>query len=106
MMFRRRVVVTGTAAVTALGCDLPDVWTGVCNGDSGVSLLQRFDCSGFRVRIGGEIRDFDAHAQMKIESKVVRRMDRFAQFAIVAADKAICQRVSISQGSIPTAVGF
>jgi 3-oxoacyl-[acyl-carrier-protein] synthase II len=90
-MSRRRVVVTGTAAVTALGCDLPDVWTGVCNGDSGVTLLQRFDCSRFSVRIGGEIRDFDAHAQMKIESKVVRRMDRFAQFAIVAADKAIRQ---------------
>ena len=90
-MSRRRVVVTGTAAVTALGCDLPDVWTGVCNGDSGVTLLQRFDCSRFRVRIGGEIRDFDAHAQMKIESKVVRRMDRFAQFAVVAADKAIRQ---------------
>ena len=68
MMSRRRVVVTGTAAVTALGCDLPDVWTAVCNGDSGVTLLQRFDCSRFGVRIGGEIRDFDAHAQMNIQS--------------------------------------
>ncbi|HIE99175.1 MAG TPA: beta-ketoacyl-[acyl-carrier-protein] synthase II [Fuerstia sp.] len=90
-MSRRRVVVTGTAVVTALGCDLSEVWTRVCNGQSGVTLVQRFDCSQFRVRIGGEIKDFDAHAEMKIESKVVRRMDRFAQFAIVAADKAIRQ---------------
>jgi 3-oxoacyl-[acyl-carrier-protein] synthase II len=88
-MSQRRVVVTGTAAVTALGCDLPDVWTRVCNGHSGVTLLQRFDCSRFHVRIGGEIKNFDAHAELEIESKVVRRMDRFAQFAIVAADKAI-----------------
>ncbi|MCP4509159.1 MAG: beta-ketoacyl-ACP synthase II [Fuerstiella sp.] len=91
MMSRRRVVVTGTAAVTALGCDLPDVWNSVCKGHSGVTLLQRFDCSGIPVRIGGEIADFDAHAQIEIESKVVRRMDRFAQFAVVAADKAVRQ---------------
>ena len=90
-MSRRRVVVTGTAAVTALGCDLPDVWNSVCKGHSGVTLLQRFDCSGVPVRIGGEIADFDAHAQIEIESKVVRRMDRFAQFAVVAADKAVRQ---------------
>ena len=54
-MSRRRVVVTGLGVVTALGCELDDVWASVCTGKSGVGLVQRFDCRDFKVRFGGEI---------------------------------------------------
>ncbi|MEZ6132944.1 MAG: beta-ketoacyl-ACP synthase II [Planctomycetaceae bacterium] len=90
-MSRRRVVVTGTSVVTSLGTDVADVWTQVCNGQSGIVPIQRFDCREFRVRFGGEIRDFDLRSHLPLDSKVMRRMDRFAQFAIVAADRAIHQ---------------
>lgn len=90
-MSQRRVVVTGTSVVTSLGLDVPAVWTQICNGRSGVSSIQRFDCSEFRVRFGGEIKDFDLLAHMQLDSKFMRRMDRFAQFAMVASDKAIAE---------------
>lgn len=88
-MSRRRVVVTGLAAVTSLGCRLESVWKDVCDGRSGVSLIERFDCRHFRVRFGGEIKNWDPTAHMAIDAKEIRRIDRFSQFSLVAADAAI-----------------
>lgn len=90
-MSRRRVVVTGLGVVTPLGCELDDVWAAVCNGKSGVGPVQRFDCRDFKVRFGGEIRDFDPLPHLSIDNKELRRIDRFSQFALVAAQKAISQ---------------
>ena len=90
-MSRRRVVVTGLGVVTPLGCELDDVWAAVCEGKSGVGPVQRFDCRDFKVRFGGEIRDFDPLPHLAIDSKELRRIDRFSQFALVAAQKAITQ---------------
>ena len=88
-MSRRRVVVTGMSLVTSLGCDVSDVWAHICNGHSGVTSIQRFDCSEFRVRFGGEIKDFDPRSYMELDGKTLRRVDRFAQFALVASHKAV-----------------
>ena len=90
-MSRRRVVVTGLGVVTPLGCDLDDVWDAVCAGRSGVGLIQRFDCRDFKVRFGGEIRNFKAGDHIQFDAKDERRIDRFSQFALIAADKAILQ---------------
>ena len=90
-MSRRRVVVTGLGVVTPLGCELDDVWDAVCAGRSGVGLVQRFDCRDFKVRFGGEIRNFTPSAHIQFDAKDERRIDRFCQFALVAADKAIRQ---------------
>lgn len=90
-MSRRRVVVTGLGVVTPLGCDLDDVWDAVCAGRSGVGLIQRFDCRDFKVRFGGEIRNFKAGDHIQFDAKDERRIDRFSQFALIAADKAIRQ---------------
>ena len=90
-MSRRRVVVTGLGVVTPLGCDLDDVWDAVCSGKSGVGLVQRFDCRDFKVRFGGEIRNFKASEHIEFDAKDERRIDRFCQFALVAADRAIRQ---------------
>ena len=98
-MSRRRVVVTGLGVVTALGCELDDVWEAVCAGRSGVGLIQRFDCRDFKVRFGGEIRNFIASEHIAFDTKDERRTDRFSQFAIVAADKAIRQAaIDFTQG--------
>ena len=98
-MSRRRVVVTGLGVVTPLGCELDDVWAAVCEGKSGVGTIQRFDCRDFKVRFGGEIRNFDPLAHLPIESKELRRIDRFSQFAMVAAQKAIDDaKLDLSEG--------
>ena len=87
----RRVVVTGVSVVTALGTEVVDFWDRICAGKSGVGPLDRFEVSGFKVRFGGEIKDFDPSEHIDISSKEIRRLDRFCQFALVAADKAIRQ---------------
>jgi len=85
----RRVVVTGLGVVTALGCEIADFWDSICAGKSGVGPIRRFDCSTFKVNFGGEVPSFDAAEQLGLLDKEVKRMDRFVQFGMVAADKAI-----------------
>jgi 3-oxoacyl-[acyl-carrier-protein] synthase II len=98
-MSRRRVVVTGLGVVTPLGYDVPTVWDAVCEGRSGIGRVERFDCREFKVQFGGEIRNFDPLLHLSIDAKELRRIDRFTQFALVAAEKAICQAaIDFSQG--------
>ncbi|MDB5387219.1 MAG: fabF 6 [Planctomycetaceae bacterium] len=94
---RRRVVVTGMSVVTALALDLDEFWDKLCAGKSGVSLLQRFDVSDFKVRFGGEIKDFDPTEF--VPERDLRRLDRFVQFAMYGAHKAVRQSgVDFTQG--------
>lgn len=86
---RRRVVITGASVVTALGCELNEFWDRICAGKSGVGLIRRFDPRDYKVRFAGEISDFDAQEHVDIPGKELRRLDRFCQFALVAADHAI-----------------
>ncbi len=95
----RRVVVTGGGVVTALGCELAEFWDRICAGKSGVGPLRRFDTSEFKVRFGGEVRDFSPEDHLKVDGREVRRLDRFCQFALVAAQKAIDQSgINLSDG--------
>lgn len=82
---------TGLGVVTPLGCELDDVWDAVCRGKSGVGLVERFDCREFKVRFGGEIRQFDATRYLQMDARDLRRADRFSQFAMVAAEQAVVQ---------------
>ncbi|MFN7767641.1 MAG: beta-ketoacyl-ACP synthase II [Planctomycetaceae bacterium] len=93
----RRVVVTGVGVVTALGTNVSEFWDNLCAGKSGVSHLQRFDPTDFKVRFGGEIKDFSA--EECIPAKEVKRLDRFCQFAMYGAAKAIQQAgIDFDQG--------
>lgn len=85
----RRVVVTGMSVITALGSETTEFWERLCAGKSGVGRLERFDCSDFKVNFGGEVKDFrpDDH----FDSKEAKRLDRFSQFALAGAQKAIQQ---------------
>jgi 3-oxoacyl-[acyl-carrier-protein] synthase II len=87
----RRVVVTGTGVVTALGCEVSDLWDRICAGKSGVGPIRRFDASEFKVQFAGEIRDFVLEDHVDLDEKESRRLDRFVQFAMVAAQKAVRQ---------------
>ena len=100
----RRVVVTGMSVVTALGSDLPEFWERLCAGKSGVSRLERFDCSDFKVNFGGEVKDFKPEDHF--EGKEARRLDRFSQFALASAQKAVRQSgIDFSKESDPYRCG-
>lgn len=80
---KRRVVITGLGAVTSLSCKVEDLWTRLCNGESGVRPIQRFDASQFRSRFGGEISNWSIDGY--VEQREAKKLDRFTQFALVAA---------------------
>ncbi len=84
---KRRVVVTGMGAVTSLGCKVDELWTRICNGESGVGPLERLEVSNYRVRFGGEIRNWSVDGY--IEAKDVKRYDRFVQFSQVGGVDAV-----------------
>ena len=84
---KRRVVVTGIGAVTSLGCKVDELWTRICNGESGVRPLERLSVANYRVRFGGEIRNWSADGY--IDAKDVKRFDRFVQFAQVSGVNAV-----------------
>ncbi len=85
----RRVVITGLGLVTPLGLDVTAVWRDLLAGRSGIHLLSTLDTSGFKIRIGGDIPDFDLGDI--VDPKEARRLDRFSQFALYAADHAVRQ---------------
>ena len=83
----RRVVITGLGVVTALGESLDRFWTGLCEGRSGVANLDLFDTTHFKVHFGGQVHGWDGDARFGV--KEARRLDRFAQFAMAAAESAV-----------------
>ena len=85
----RRVVVTGLGVVSTLGCNVPEFWDRLCAGKSGVSTLKRFDPATFKVKFGGEIHGFQAADHLAMSQKEIKRIDRFVQFGLVAATKAV-----------------
>jgi len=82
----RRVAVTGLGAVTPLGNDAPSTWRAAVAGESGIDFIKSFDASGFPVRIGAEVKDFDPSGV--VSSKDARRLDRNVLLAVAAAVEA------------------
>jgi len=83
----KRVVVTGLGAVSPLGIGVPALWEGLLAGRSGVRRVQHFAIDNLLVKIAAEVPDFDPKQFM--DHKSVRRMDRFAHFAIAATREAV-----------------
>jgi 3-oxoacyl-[acyl-carrier-protein] synthase II len=84
---KRRVVITGLGIVSALGCELEECWKRLVGAESGIRPLTLFDTSDLKVTFGGEVIGFDPTGY--IEHKELNRVDRFAQYAIVAGTDAI-----------------
>ncbi len=86
-MTLKRVVVTGLGALTPIGNTLPEYWDGLKKGISGAAPITRFDASKFKTKFACEIKNFDIGNFM--DRKEARKMDPFAQYAMVAVDEAI-----------------
>jgi 3-oxoacyl-[acyl-carrier-protein] synthase II len=83
----RRIAITGLGVVSPVGVGLPAMWDAVAAGRSGVRPITAFDTSEYPVRFAGTIDEFDPSAVLDV--KEARRMSRFQQFAVVAADEAM-----------------
>ena len=83
----RRVVVTGLGLVTPLDVGVPKSWEKLCQGQSGIGPISRFDASQYSVRIAGEVKNFDP-ADF-IEKKEIKKMDTFIHFAVAASQEAV-----------------
>ena len=83
----RRVVVTGLGALTPIGNTVSEFWQGLVSGQSGADNITYFDASNFKTRFACELKGFDSENFMN--RKLSRKMDRFAQYAIVSSDEAI-----------------
>jgi 3-oxoacyl-[acyl-carrier-protein] synthase II len=89
IMTKRRVVITGMGAVTPVGIGVDKFWTSLLEGKSGVSTIENMPLDGHTVTIAAEIKNEDFNPEDYMDSKLTKRMDRFCQFAMVAADEAI-----------------
>jgi 3-oxoacyl-[acyl-carrier-protein] synthase II len=85
----QNVVITGIGAVSPLGLDAPTTWAELVQGHSGVDFIKSFDTEGFETRFAAEVDGFNPEDY--VDRKDARRMDRFAQFAVVAAQEACKQ---------------
>lgn len=83
----RRVAITGIGVVTPTGIGTTAMWDSLANGRSGISAIEHFDASAYTTRFAGYIKDFDPSDL--IDKKELRRMSRFQQLAMVAADEAL-----------------
>lgn len=84
---KERVVVTGMGAITPLGLDMPTTWQALTEGRSGAGRITLFDPSELKMQIAAEVKNYDPNNYFP--AKEVRRLDRYSQFAIIAADEAL-----------------
>lgn len=83
----KRVVVTGMGAVTPIGNNVEEFWSGVKQGRIGFAPISRFDATEYKCKLAAEVKDFNPEEHM--DKKSARRMELFCQFAAVAAGEAI-----------------
>lgn len=83
----RRVVVTGMGAVTPIGNTTGETWAAMLAGKNGIRPITRFDTTGFKATLAGEVKDFDPLLYM--DKSDVRRNDLYTQYAIAASAQAM-----------------
>ena len=82
-METRRVVVTGMGAITPIGNTVEEFWKGIQEGKCGIDTITQFDTEGFKAKLAAEVKDYVSEEHF--ERKSLKRMDRFSEFALVAA---------------------
>jgi 3-oxoacyl-[acyl-carrier-protein] synthase II len=85
----RRVVVTGLGALTPIGNSADEYWNALINGVSGADFIKQFDATKFKTRFACEVKDFNVENHM--DRKEAKRLDRFSQIAMAAANEAVAQ---------------
>ncbi len=83
----KRVVITGMGAITPIGNSVNEFWNSSKNGVCGIDFIKSFDTENFKVKIGAEVKNFNAEDYM--DKKEAKRVDRFCQFAMAAAKEAL-----------------
>lgn len=86
-MSKRRAVITGLGWVTSLGTDVPSVWKDILAGRSGIRPVTRFNTEQYTVKFGGEVSDWTGAPHL--DSRAMKRMDRFAQFGLASSIDAV-----------------
>ncbi len=86
-MSKRRVVITGMGLISPVGHGVEETWQSLLAGKNGIDRITLFDTTDFTTKIAGEVKNFDPLKYF--DRKEARRMDRFTQFALVAAEEAI-----------------
>jgi 3-oxoacyl-[acyl-carrier-protein] synthase II len=86
-MSRRRAVITGIGPISCIGNGRADFWNGILAEKSGIGSIASFDPGAFRVRCAGEIRDWDS--EQFFPAHRLKRLDRYAQFAVASAQLAL-----------------
>jgi 3-oxoacyl-[acyl-carrier-protein] synthase II len=99
----KRVVVTGIGALTPLGNSVPEYWEGLTNGVSGADFIKQFDISQFKTKFACELKGYNVEDHF--ERKEGRKLDRFSQFAMVAATQAVEQASLNTEGIDKDRVG-
>lgn len=99
----KRVVVTGLGALTPIGNNIQEYWSGLVNGVSGAAPITYFDATKFKTRFACELKNFNATDF--IDRKEARKMDRFTQYAMVASDEAIADSGLNSVDHDPDRIG-
>jgi len=79
----RRVVITGLGAITPIGNNVEEFWNGIKKGECGIDNITLFDTTNFKVKLAAEVKNFSP--EEALDKKAAKRMDRFTQFAMVAA---------------------
>jgi 3-oxoacyl-[acyl-carrier-protein] synthase II len=93
---RKRVVITGAGAVSPVGNTMPDTWAALIAGKSGAAPITSFDASKLKTRFAAEVKGFDAVGLLGVRE--ARKLDRFAQFAIISTLEAMTQsRLTVTE---------
>ncbi|MBQ8398497.1 MAG: beta-ketoacyl-ACP synthase II [Clostridia bacterium] len=87
MSENRRVVVTGIGAITPLGNNVTDTWKGMKNGKNGIAPITLFNTEKYKAKLGAEVKGFDPKEYLEVND--ILRTDRYAQFAVAAAQQAV-----------------
>jgi 3-oxoacyl-[acyl-carrier-protein] synthase II len=86
-MSREKIVITGLGSVAPNGNHVNDYWANLISGVSGIGPITYFDSSNHRVKIAGQLTDFDP--ETVLDAKEIRKLDPFSVYALVATDEAI-----------------
>ena len=84
---KNRVVITGMGAVTPIGNDVNNFWNNIKEGTCGVDVIKSFDITNFKCKLAAEVKDFDV--TVALDKREARKMDKYCQYAMVAADEAV-----------------
>ena len=83
----RRVVVTGIGAITPIGNNVDEFWNSIKEGKCGIDTIRSFDVTDFKVKLAAEIKEYNPEEYL--DKRAARRLDKFSQYAIIAAREAM-----------------